>query len=130
MKLKGVIIMDNEERFFKEGIIAFNERRFYDAHEHWEEIWVNYKLKDAKFIQGLIQIAVSYFHLFNGNLKGARSMMRKSIGKFESFDIARGIDVLDLVGKIEKVRKHLDTIEEVSYFKYSYIIELKVKDYD
>ena len=122
--------MDNEERFFKEGIIAFNERRFYDAHEHWEEIWVNYKLKDAKFIQGLIQIAVSYFHLFNGNLKGARSMMRKSIGKFESFDIARGIDVLDLVGKIEKVRKHLDTIEEVSYFKYSYIIELKVKDYD
>ena len=122
--------MDNEERFFKEGIIAFNERRFYDAHEHWEEIWVNYKLKDAKFIQGLIQIAVSYFHLFNGNLKGARSMMRKSIGKFESFDIARGIDVLDLVGKIEKVRKHLEDIDKVSYFKDSYIIELKVKDYD
>ena len=57
-------------------------------------------------------------------------MMRKSIGKFESFDIARGIDVLDLSGKIEKVRKHLDTIEEVSYFKDSYIIKLKVKDYD
>ena len=46
-----VIIMDNEERFFKEGIIAFNERRFYDAHEHWEEIWVNYKLKDAKLFK-------------------------------------------------------------------------------
>ena len=55
-------------------------------------------------------------------------MNRPLIGKFESFDIARGIDVLDLVGKIEKVREHLEMIEEVSYFKDSYIIKLKVKN--
>ena len=109
--------MNEEEKFFKEGIMAFNEKRFYDAHEHWEEIWVNYKLKDAKFIQGLIQVSVSYFHLFNGNLKGARSMIRKSIGKFESFEIVRGIDVLDLVGKIEEVKKHLESIDESFTFE-------------
>ena len=100
MKLKERTLMQNEKDIFKKGVLAFNEKRFYDAHEYWEDLWVNHKLKDAKFIQGLIQLAVSYFHLFNQNLNGARSMIRKSRGKFYSFETVRGINVLDLIDEI------------------------------
>jgi len=126
MKLKGIIIMLDEKDIFDKGVLAFNEKRFYDAHEYWEDLWVNHKLKDAKFIQGLIQLAVSYFHLFNQNLNGARSMMRKSMGKFDSFDMARGINILDLVDEIKRANEHINDINEVSYFNDSYIISLKV----
>ena len=120
--------MINEKDIFDKGILAFNEKNFYDAHEYWEELWVNHKLKDAKFIQGLIQLAVSYFHLFNQNLNGARSMIRKSIGKFDSFGIIRGMDVSALVDEMKRVESHLNFIEETSCFKDSYIITLKVLD--
>ena len=120
--------MDKIELLFHKGLQAFNEKNFYDAHEYWEELWVNHKLKDAKFIQGLIQLSVSYFHLFNQNLNGARSMIRKSIGKFDSFGIIRGIDVSALVDEIKRVESHLNSIEETSCFKDDYIITLKVLD--
>ncbi len=126
MKLKERTLMQNEKDIFKKGVLAFNEKRFYDAHEYWEDLWVNHKLKDAKFIQGLIQLAVSYFHLFNQNLNGARSMIRKSRGKFDSFETVRGINVLDLIEEIKRVDEHMNNIDEVSYFKDNYIISLKV----
>ena len=39
--------MKKEDVLFHKGIEAFNKRQFYDAHEYWEEIWLDYKLKDA-----------------------------------------------------------------------------------
>ena len=53
-------------------------------------------------------------------------MMRKSMGKFDSFDMARGINILDLVDEIKRANEHINDINEVSYFNDSYIISLKV----
>ena len=129
MLLKRSFVVVNEiERLFDKGLQAFNKKNFYDAHEYWEDLWVNHKLKDAKFIQGLIQLAVSYFHLFNQNLNGARSMIRKSVGKFDSFDMARGINVLDLIYDIKRVNEHINNIDKSSCFNDDYIILLKVID--
>ena len=77
--------MNHEIKLFNQGIEAFNKRCFYEAHEYWEELWLDYKLEDASFIQGLIQLSVSYFHYSNGNLKGARSMVLKCWKKFDIF---------------------------------------------
>jgi len=94
--------MTKEDELFNKGIIAFNNRQYYDAHEFWEDLWLNYKLEDAKFVQGLIQLAVSYFHFFNKNLNGARSMMKKCLTKFESYQRVRGVDVISLK-RLEKI---------------------------
>ncbi len=118
--------MNKEDILFQKGIAAFNKRSFYDAHEYWEELWLDYKLKDAVFIQGLIQLAVSYFHLFNNNLKGARSMIRKCIGKFQGIDIARGMDINKLKKQIEDVQSNLNIIKNKSDIIDGYIIVLKV----
>ena len=115
-----------EEVLFNKGIKAFNNRQFYDAHEYWEELWLDYKLNDSDFIQGLIQLAVSYFHLFNQNLKGARSMIKKCMKKIDPFQTSRGIDVIELKSKICNVQKYFENIDNTNDIKDSYIITLKV----
>ena len=118
--------MNKEDELFQKGIDAFNNRKFYEAHEYWEELWLDYKLTDAKFIQGLIQLAVSYFHLFNNNLKGARSMIRKCLGKFEGVEMARGMDINELTKQVKKIQSHFNNINEKSHILDSYILILKV----
>ena len=118
--------MKKEDVLFHKGIEAFNNRQFYDAHEYWEELWLDYKLNDPNFIQGLIQLAVSYFHLFNQNLKGARSMIKKCLKKIDPFQTARGIDVIELKSKICNVQKYIINIDNTNDINDSYIITLKV----
>ena len=118
--------MKKEDVLFHKGIEAFNNRKFYDAHEYWEELWLDYKLSDAQFIQGLIQLSVSYFHLFNQNLKGARSMIKKCLKKIDPFQATRGIDVIELKSKICNVQKYIENIDNTNDINNSYIIILKV----
>ena len=118
--------MKKEDVLFNKGIEAFNNRKFYDAHEYWEELWLDYKLNDAQLIQGLIQLAVSYFHLFNQNLKGARSMIKKCLKKIELYQTTRGIDVIELIAQIYSVQKYLNKIDNTNDINTSYIITLKV----
>src|ERR1700692_4633943 len=40
---------------FQHGIGLFNNRRFFDAHETWEEIWLQSVEPDKAFLQGIIQ---------------------------------------------------------------------------
>ena len=74
-----------KKELFDKGIDAFNSSNFYDAHEFWEELWNEYPLKDALFIQGLIQASVAYFHITNFNLKGSKNLFNKSIPKLKKF---------------------------------------------
>ena len=118
--------MKKEDALFIKGIEAFNNREFYDAHEYWEELWLDYKLNDAQFIQGLIQLAVSYFHFFNQNLNGARSMLKKCLIKIDPIEVARGIDVIELKSQICNVQKYFNKIDNTDNISSSYIILLKV----
>ena len=119
--------MQKEDVLFQKGIDAFNGRKFYDAHEYWEELWLDYKLEDATFIQGLIQLSVSYFHYSNGNLKGARSMVLKCWKKFDKYEkTVRGIDVKLLKSQIQTVINYYNKEDVTSDNKEIYIITLKV----
>ncbi len=117
---------EKEIELYNQGIICFNNKEYYDAHEYWEELWLNYKLEDAKFVQGLIQLAVSYFHFFNDNLKGAKSMLDKSKGKFSDCSFSYGIDVKALVSEISKVQKCYNSMSEKLDYKGLYRITLKI----
>ncbi len=119
--------MERKDILFQKGIKAFNDRNFYDAHEYWEELWIDYKLDDSKFIQGLIQLAVCYYHLSNNNLNGAKSMIRKCVKKLENFDKSWGIDVNELINQVKDVKEHINIITNLEEFRDSYIITLKVQ---
>ena len=76
---------NKKQELFIKGMDLFNNREFYDAHEYWEELWLEYHLSDKKFVQALIQLTVAYYHLSTGNTKGARSLLNKSLDKMKLF---------------------------------------------
>ena len=120
--------MNKEEELFLNGINAFNNKKYYDAHEYWEELWLEYKLLDAIFIQGLIQLAVSYFHFYNGNINGAKSMIRKCLGKFEGYNICRGIDVKLLKSQILVLQNSYFKIENSKENNIPFTIRIDLND--
>lgn len=66
----------DRERYLR-GIALFNERKYFEAHEVWEDLWRQAAGKDRLFYQGLIQCAVSLEHMKRGNASGARTLFRR-----------------------------------------------------
>jgi uncharacterized protein len=69
--------------FYEQGIDLFNEGRFFECHEAWEEIWKRSDGDVKLFYQGLIQAAVAILHAQRGNLEGARSLYEKASAKLD-----------------------------------------------
>jgi len=67
------------------GINFFNEGRFFEAHETWEEMWRETRGPLRLFYQGLVQAAVGMHHLGRGNVNGAVAQLQKSISKLEQY---------------------------------------------
>jgi uncharacterized protein len=69
--------------YYEQGIDLFNEGRFFECHEAWEEIWKRSDGELKLFYQGLIQAAVAILHAQRGNLEGARSLYEKALAKLD-----------------------------------------------
>jgi predicted metal-dependent hydrolase len=70
---------------FEKGIDEFNRREFYDCHETLEKVWQEYREDDRELIQGIIQIAVGYYHLLRDNSVGALKLLRRGLWRVEKF---------------------------------------------
>ncbi len=68
---------------FEEGIDLFNEGKFFECHEAWEEVWKRSDGEAKLFYQGIIQAAVAILHAQRGNLNGAASMYAKASSKLD-----------------------------------------------
>jgi predicted metal-dependent hydrolase len=76
------------------GILFFNTRDFFEAHEVWESLWMESSGPDRRFCQGLIQAAVGLFHFDNGNLRGAIKLYRTSRAYMEGLASPyQGLDI-------------------------------------
>ena len=125
-----------KNKLYADGIVAFNEKNFYDAHEHWEDLWSDYILEDAKFIQALIQLSVGYFHITNNNKKapitwyyniynnknGAVGLLNKCLPKFELYKpIQRDVDVLEVLEIAQKALLCVQSIDKMSDFDWTLV---------
>jgi predicted metal-dependent hydrolase len=89
--------MDEAERrrLMEEGRAAFNRGEFYEAHEHWEDVWNEIDDPERTWVQGLIQVATG-LHKVSGDKRGpARTLLEKALSKlidapadFGGFDVA------------------------------------------
>jgi predicted metal-dependent hydrolase len=76
------------------GILFFNRRDFFEAHEVWEDLWHETSGPERRFIQALIQAAVALFHFGNGNVRGAARLYRSSLDYMKPyFPAYLGLDV-------------------------------------
>ena len=112
---------------FEKGLNEYEKGDYFEAHEAWEDLWSDYNFRDRKFIQGLIQLSVSFVHLRNGNMIGARNLLKKCQDKFSEYNgIHREININELKFAIEAVSLTYENIKESSEFDWDLVPVLKV----
>jgi predicted metal-dependent hydrolase len=78
-------LSDEERAAFARGLAQFNERHFFECHDTLEEIWSGLRGEPRDFFQGLIQAAVGFYHLGNGNRSGARSVLARALERLARY---------------------------------------------
>tara|TARA_B100000927_G_scaffold271649_1_gene248722 strand:- start:173 stop:547 length:375 start_codon:yes stop_codon:yes gene_type:complete len=117
-----------KSKLFTDGINLFNDKKFYEAHESWEELWTEFNLDDALLIQGLIQLSVAYFHITNINLKGSKNLFNKSLPKLEKFKIKnnRNINIQEIIDTAEIALQKVISIENINDFDWNMVPKIKI----
>lgn len=92
----------DEESHLERGIALFNSGKFWEAHEAWEDIWMNHPEDGRFFIQGLIQLAAAYHQLgkkvYRGvvvHLKQAQERLRLFPSDFLGISVSPILGVID-----------------------------------
>jgi len=75
------------KHYFLEGIEHFNARRFWEAHEAWETLWLEAESDLEQFLQGLIQVAAAYHHIQRGTYRGAPRLFAAGLRRLEPFPV-------------------------------------------
>ena len=110
---------------YEKGLNKYKEGDFYLAHELWEDMWHYKQLKDRIFIQGLIQISASFYKIQCGNLRGARSLLEKSMNKFKSYSgVHRKINVDKLKANLSLIQQNYNEIESTEEFDLAKVPDL------
>jgi uncharacterized protein len=104
--------MDALPPALRQGVAEFNRACFFEAHDTLEELWRDTSGPLRLFYQGLIQLAVGFYHLSNGNRRGALNLLGKGLAKLEAYQpVCQDIDVDSLC---HEARAWLDRVRQAS----------------
>ena len=93
-----------------EGVHLFNTRKFFEAHEALEAVWLDADGEQRSFLHGLIQVAAAFHHHSRGNVAGFRSLLEKGARKLDAYGDSRdGIDVATLRKQLRPWRDSMNT---------------------
>lgn len=107
---------------FWEGIEQFNSQDFYACHDTLEALWMEAGEPEKKFYQGILQIAVGFYHLGNQNWRGAVILLGEGINRLNYYQpIYGGIAVKELLGQSAKL---LSALQEAGSEKVAEFVPL------
>jgi uncharacterized protein len=91
------------------GLTQFNEGKFFECHDTLEDVWQGTRGPLRDCLQGIIHVAVGFYHLDAGNLRGTESQFKKGLTRLEPFSQScLGIDLADLrlqvAGWLDKIQ--------------------------
>jgi predicted metal-dependent hydrolase len=82
------------------GIELFNRGEFFECHEVIEAVWGPSRGPSRLFLQGVIHLAVGFYHNEQGNRAGAVRQLRKGLRKLAGYlPVCEGIDTARLYGE-------------------------------
>ena len=93
------------------GIEEFNRGEFYECHEYLEEAWMQEPRRVRFLYQGILQVGVGFYHLQNGNWRGATGLLRNGTVRLEEFEpVTLGVDVARLVRESVRCLQELEEL--------------------
>ena len=91
-----------------EGLRCYRAEQFFEAHEHWESVWLACTEPEKTFLQALIQVTAAFHHLRRGNRAGAVSLLNAALRRLESYPAEfAGLSVDSLQGSLRAWRDAL-----------------------
>ena len=81
---------DWTEGALADGLRCYSNQEFFDAHEHWEGVWLKCDEPEKTFLQALIQITAAFHHLQRGNPVGTASLLRAALRRLEGYSTEYG----------------------------------------
>ena len=116
-----------EDAFF-DALNLFNNQKWYEAHDAFEDIWNTLDGDERQIIQGILQVSVSQFHLNKGNLNGATILLGEGLGRIKNrINVDLGIDLESFCKCLEELLKKLQYKEDITKDDKPYLVR-KVKD--
>ena len=101
--------MDDADRLraaLLSGVQHFNEGRFWEAHEAWEQYWLSAQGDLRVFLQGLIQLAAAYHHVKRGTYRGGIRLFDAALLKLAPFPAGHlGVDREEAVAAAQDHRR-------------------------
>jgi predicted metal-dependent hydrolase len=85
-----------DAHLFRQGLEQFNAGLFFECHDSLEEVWSGVRGPSRDFFQGLIQVAVGFYHLSNANQRGAVTLLGRGLVRLERYGSSFGGVELDL----------------------------------
>ena len=80
-----------------QGLACYRAGEFFEAHEHWELVWLQLPEPEKTFLQSLIQVSAAFHHLSRGNRIGARSLLTRALRRLQNYpDAFAGVAVAHL----------------------------------
>ena len=116
-----------EDNFF-DALNLFNNQKWYEAHDAFEDIWNTVDGDERQIIQGILQVSVSQFHLNRGNINGATILLGEGLGRIKNrINIDLGIELESFCKCLEELLKKLQYKEELTK-DYKPFLMRKVKN--
>jgi predicted metal-dependent hydrolase len=127
--LNRIAMSDEDWEEFSRGVTLFNEGKFWNAHEAWEEVWRRHQEDERLFFQGIIQLAAAYHHLCLK--KSFRSLVNNFAKSYEIIKIFRpeylGIAIEPVLLAIEAGRKEAETLGPDHFDRFNQALVLKLQ---
>jgi hypothetical protein len=113
-----------------EGIALFNEQKYWECHESFEDLWMEDKNDPARNVYwAIIQVAAACIHYRDDKIVGAQGMINKSKEKFRrcreqniltplAFQYLDWEELEKLVMKIKDKDAQLQDFEELFNFRF------------
>lgn len=109
----GNILMelDWSQGELREGRRCYESGAFFEAHEHWESVWLTAREPEKTFLQALIQVAAAFHHYQRGKFAGTASLLRSALRRLNAYpEEFAGIAVAPLRAAIGLWLQALETV--------------------
>ena len=110
----------------QEAIDLFNNQKWYEAHDAFEDIWNDLVGDERQIVQGILQVSVSQFHLNKGNLNGAMILLGEGLGRIKnkvSEDLE--IDLILFCSSLESLLNKLHTESSLNQSDVPFLKKIK-----
>ena len=104
-------LTQNERRELIKGLEEHNSGKYFACHETLEDIWMDKGGDLRRFLQGLIHVAVGFYHLRDSNHIGAYRQLNKALTKLSDFaESSDGINVNNILLSLEEWIEKISTL--------------------